>query len=511
MKNYQNVITNILNLLDGNPSLVEDANKAIDNLISTSNFTWYPTYVACDNDNQYLFTFFAESNYLDLDEFKEECDKALHMVQVLTDMGKNCVVFFIVEQVSDVVVLKKYLPKEHFGILHNEFAPALIEYPIGALSTSQDRLLLQPLRHLANAKNIKGKIAEILKDFSKDYLTAKRSADDDYERVKDLINSLLNCDSRFKLPAKSIQLIKLVEDILSKSIYNLRDHYFHACNTMIIGFVIMDIFYMKFCEVCHWKEDETVPEFIWIVTSLYHDIGYPAAFHTQMLVETYDAENHRQLFDTRVRQLRQDLWENEYETLAQILENLFSHICGADASPWEYDGFSHAISSEQFIFSLESSFIETGSHGAQGGLILMSKIDKAIRKITNQRDRKYFYRHIALAALSILFHDVSVRNICRKKGINYVYIANFPFASLLTFVDILQDDRRDLSGAITRPDIFKDVIPDGTGISVHLNKKVIDSSRKSKLYDELKEAFEFFVSNGLRFTIPLELRPTQES
>jgi len=209
-----------------------------------------------------------------------------------------------------------------------------------------------------------------------------------------------------------------------------------------------------------------------------------------------------------VRQGRQALWNDKYLPNALILDDLFKHITECRKSVWEYDGFSRKTTSSVFLKSLEASFVENGSHGAQGALILMSLIDEPIARMQDPADRKYLYRHLALAALSVLFHDSSVRNMYLSNGITNLRIADFPIASLLTYVDILQDDRRDLSGSLTRADIFKDVIGDDGSVSVQLNVRLIDSGRKTKLLHELKEAFVFFLSNGLKFLIPQELLST---
>jgi len=509
MRNYHDLIQSVLKNLLGRTEMARDANKAIDALFENPKFKWYPSYVANDKTNYYLFSPFTGTNYLDMEEFKEECKNANQVVEALHKQGKNCQVFFIVEQVSDVKALQSRIPrnnKDNFGILHNEFSPATIEHPVGSLSFSQNKLLLQPLEHLSKTKNLKGDIARILKKFSKNYLSSQRSAEADCKKIKKLIDALLCCDKRFKLKSGSIQFIKSTEDILSQSKHGLRDHYFHACNTMIIGFVIMEKFYKQFAAACNVYGGDIVPEFIWAITSLYHDIGYPAALYPQMLVDTYVAEDDRPLLEESARQMRQRLWDGRYKAPAHILEDLYSHTRAGNKSPWEHDGFERRTSSPAFLKSLELSFVETGSHGAQGVLILMSLINEAIREIKQSSDRKYLYRHIVLAAVSMLFHDASVRKTCRENGIDGIRISEFPIAGLLAYVDILQDDRRDISGVLIRPDIFKDIVFDKAGISARLNARVIDASRKTKLYNELKEAFEFFIDNGLKFIIPKELQ-----
>jgi len=505
MRNYSQIISSILASLEGSSTIVDDANKEIDKFFKKPSFNWYPTYLAHDNKNFYMFSPFNASSYLDMNEFQEECSEASRLIIKLNGMKKKCIVFYISENNLDVIELKKNLPRENFGILHNEFSVPIIEYPLGSLSCSSDKLLTQPLDHIIKAKKLHESVAKILKPFAKKYSSSRRSIEDDVESIKNLIESLLRCDKRFSIGSKSIQFMKSIERFLYESKKNLRDHFFHACNTLMIGFVAMDLFYEKFSSSCLIYGENIIPEYLWIITALFHDIGYSSSLHTQIIVETFNVEEARQSIEADVRQMRQNLWNNLYQTIGSVLENLYSHITKKNKTPWEYDGFPHKIQNKAFLKSLEDSFV-AGSHGASGVLILMSEIYKQIPNLDNSDDRKFLYRHVAIGALSILFHDFSVREVYRKNGISTLQIADFPIAGLLTYVDILQDDRRDLSGVITRPDVFKEVVTLGTAISAKLNMRIIDSSRGTKMYREFKEAFEFFVSNGISFVIPHELQ-----
>lgn len=108
--------------------------------------------------------------------------------------------------------------------------------------------------------------------------------------------------------------------------------------------------------------------------------------------------------------------------------------------------------------------------------------------------------------MSVLFHDPQVRNIFRKNGIPSVRLADFPFSGLLTYVDAIQDDRRDISGLVSRPDIFRDVISVEGVISARLNKRAMAESIRVKILNQLQEALEFFKRNGIAFAIPFELK-----
>jgi hypothetical protein len=111
-----------------------------------------------------------------------------------------------------------------------------------------------------------------------------------------------------------------------------------------------------------------------------------------------------------------------------------------------------------------------------------------------------------LASISILFHDQQVRDSLRVNSLNEIKTEDFPFAALLVYVDILQDDRRDMTSSSSRPDILRNVeIVEGSKIIARLEENVLTEGMKRKLFLELEEALSFFIMNGFTFIIPEEL------
>jgi hypothetical protein len=346
-----------------------------------------------------------------------------------------------------------------------------------------------------------------LRKFSQGYFNdPPRNEEEEEEKIRTFIDEVLSCDKRFKLQSKSIQLISKIEKLFSQAgSPPLRDHYYHACNTLLIGYLTIDRFYDQFKKLTSVYGDDIVIEFIWAVTALYHDIGYPASLQTDLMAEVYDLSEDKDILDPCMKQARQRLWDYKYSRIADILGDLFDHTCKNKADKWVYDGFAHKRKSLDFINSIKFAFIERGTHGAQGVLILLSIIDEVIDNLSKPSDREFLYRHLAISGLSILFHDASVRDSMRANKINNLKVVDFPLAGLLTYIDILQDDRRDLTGSVSRTDIFKDMVVENNIIRAILDCDAVAKETRSKLARELREAFEFFVMNGITFIIPAEL------
>jgi hypothetical protein len=504
MWNYRTLINSQLHLLSTTAVLAEDPNAEINKRIR-DRLTWYPPYFAFDEACSYILFPFSISSYIDDNEAKADCDSAFKLAKKLTSRKKRCNVVFITRQIEDSSALDRFKFIQNYSVLQADIDPPLLQTSKIPPSKYSARLISQPLKYLSKSTHLQGNIGKILKSFANNCIQNKLAREEEYNAIKELIDKIISNDKRFKLDTHSIHFVETIEKLFSESNVKLRDHYFHACNTMLIGFEIIDKFYTDFQNASTVYGHDINIEFTWAITSLYHDIGYPASLHGSIIGEAYDCQEDKPFTEACAMRDRQFIWESKHAKGAKILDHLFSHVTTHPRTPWAYDGFARESFSSHFHTSLQTAFIERGTHGAQGALMLTGFIDKTISKIKDAPDREYLYRHLGLSAMSILFHDPQVRNIFRKNGIPSVRLADFPFSGLLTYVDAIQDDRRDISGLVSRPDIFKDVISVKGVISARLNKRAMAESIRVKILNQLQEALEFFKRNGIAFAIPLEL------
>ena len=511
MINYKDTIYKVLVNLYGYESFyfVDDPNEKIDLILKNEEINWYPPYLVFCEDKFFMFMPFCYENFIDESEVKEECKNAQHLIDCLKSEGKNSKVFFITNANEDVKELGLQKLSNDFGILHNELDKPLLDFSVTNSFNLKCKLLPNILKYLANCENLKGKIGDLVRSFSKEYIEIKPEGNKENEMIKKFMEQILTCDERFKLDTEPINFMCEIEKITTSPENQIRYHYFHAFNTMMLGFMIIDKCYKRFDALVKKIGDDIVLEFIWILTSLYHDIGYPVPLQQFLICQTYglEREDNAVLIDGFLKQNRQDIWNSQYYCLAiEVLDNLFNHITNNRKGKWIFDGFPHPVQSKKFKNSIKISFIEKGAHGIAGALLLVLLTIKQIKGIEGNKDREFIYRHIMLASISILFHDSEVRNCFRNNSIKKIRAEDFPFSILLTYVDILQDDRRDPTGSSSRPDIFKDVeITNKNIIRATLNKEILIESIRKKLFEELEEALSFFVMNELVFAIPEEL------
>ena len=509
MINYKAIISKALDDLHKPFNFVNDPNEKIDSALNNKEINWYPPYLVFCDDKFFMFVPFCYEDFIDESEVKEECKNAQYLVNCFKEEGKSLKAFFITNKNEDVKALELQELSNDFGILHNEWEKPSLHFSITNSFNLKCKLLPNILKYLADCENLKGGIGNLIRRFSKRYLEKKPEGDNEDEMIKNFMEQILTCDERFKLDADPINFMSEIEKITTNPEDQIRDHYFHAFNTMMLGFMIIDKFYEKFDDLAKKIGDDIILEFMWILTSLYHDIGYPVLLQQPLICQTYglERENNSALIDGCVKQERQEFWNSQdYCLIVEVLNNLFSHVTNNKGEKWFFDGFPHPDQSTKFKNSMKISFIEEGAHGTAGALRLALLTIKQIRGIEGNKDREFIYRHIMLASISILFHDLKVRNCFRKNTIKNIRAEDFPFSILLTYVDILQDDRRDLTGSSSRPDIFKDIkIANRKIIVATLEEEILVESIRKKLFEELEEALSFFVMNELVFAIPEEL------
>jgi len=491
-------------------NFIDDSNEKIDAILSNEEIKWYPTYlVECENQ-LFMFMPFCYEHFIDDSEVKEECKNAQHLIDCLKNKETSSKVFFITNVNEDVKALELQDLSNDFGILHNEWTKPLLDYSIRDIFNVKCKLIPKILKYLSNCKNLKGEIGNLIRNFSKRYLKEKPEDDRENEMIKEFMEQILTCDDRFKLDIDSINFMAEIERIVTRLEGKTREHYFHTCNTMMLGFMIIDKLYNIFATLLKKYGDDIVLEFVWILTSLYHDIGYPILLQEPFICQSYglERESDLALIHDSIKQQRQNIWDSpEYIFVVEVLNNLFNHIYHNKKGKWVFNGFQRpSPSSTKFKNSVKISFIEKEAHGAAGTLKLALLTNTRLRDVEKYKVREFLYRHAMLASISILFHDSKVRYCFRENSIKRIKAKNFLFSVLLTYVDILQDDRRDSTGSSSNPDIFKDIsIPNGKTIVAKLEESILTEGIKNKLFEELKEALAFFIMNGLTFDIPEEL------
>ncbi|MEW6411751.1 MAG: hypothetical protein AB1483_04665 [Candidatus Zixiibacteriota bacterium] len=480
---------------------------------SKPTLAWCPTYAAESDKHVFIFERFRREDYADLSELNELAERITATIEILKKGKKQPILYFLTDADEDLEFLKSHPETAKSGVLHRLDGGSARVFSTVAEALNKDRRLLPAVvLALSEAKRLRGPIGDLIRKFCTEYLEHLDKQEED-KTIKQFIKDLLNCDPRFQLQCSPIDFMGEIESLLSGSGIEIRDHYYHAFNTMLIGYLVIDSAYDRFLSLGGTLGEDIDIEFLWLLISLYHDIGYPVA-NFEKITEKVFAMAQEDVSDTLAQQtkaLRQYFWEEETTGLATtVIEDLFGHLYSGKTGRWRWDAFklekySSPDGLTPFRATLKTAFVELGSHGAAGAIKMAQLVRHLLKQIDEDDDREFLYRHVLLAGVSILLHDYQVRSHMIENQINPVKAQHFGFSLLLTYVDIIQEDRRTKSAIFDRPDIFAGVVVSDGGIRAQLSDQGLSASVKKRLLKELSGALSFFEMNGVTFIIPLEL------
>lgn len=320
--------------------------------------------------------------------------------------------------------------------------------------------------------------------------------------VLETLSKLFTCDKRFTGDASLVYLLSSVEQTLDRE--GVRDHFFHSFQVFLLGCQVIDQTYKHLrdalLEVLPGVDGCSI-EFAWLLTALFHDVGYALQRRGEV--------KHRILGLSQPPYEEQEIMqENEailddfcYETAINQLASLYEHLCQSPiAEAWS--GEPLWVADSPFERACRRSFIE-GGHGAAGALRLAVEYVRLSKKDKLGPDqRRFAARHVYLSALSIAVHDLHFREALRAEKITSITTRRFPFGSLLTYIDALQDDRR--SRVLEGP--LRDTLK-GLAVKDSLVSATFDFAQfeRAHLYEKQKEVTDittFFVQDGLRYDFP---------
>jgi hypothetical protein len=137
-----------------------------------------------------------------------------------------------------------------------------------------------------------------------------------------------------------------------------------------------------------------------------------------------------------------DMWETRFAGARQDLSSLYR----AASKKWTppslqmppVDAFDNAV--QRAYFDGRNT-----SHSLVSGLRLISLCQSQNVPKAKEYDPKVALTACVIAALGMMFHDQRCRAVLTAAGVSPIAFEHLPYASLLMFVDALQDDRRDIS------------------------------------------------------------------
>lgn len=413
---------------------------------------------------------FSSSDY-DYDYLKNFCKKYKFGLKVYSVIGINTILPFAEEKIEKVI--RKKTKKEGW-------------FPQLILSESK------------KIKKIKYKktIIELVTKIEKYH-----SEDKQLIFIRTAIDKMLKSGSNYIGNDIPFMRLSNFESLFNFSDIKGKDHVFHSVRVFLIGCIIIDRFYDKLLD--YYKEilgtDKVDIEYIWLLTSLFHDIGRVK----QDLYRIYlhdPSKDNLTLKEGLSEELRKNWQDETYKNSLGNVVELIKQSCKRNSKRDKpFVGYALGGDIDDKIAGLlRESYNNLKSHGVISCFDLSSDLLGKM-KAAKFNSKTFLLYHIFPAVLSIAFHDWKIWKDLAELKIFPINIKNFPMASLLIFIDTWDDYKRDGEEKISIDKLAMDNNQVTVYLTWHKNKDYLDeklkydSFERNVLFSDLKLKIE--VSN----------------
>lgn len=336
----------------------------------------------------------------------------------------------------------------------------------------------------------------ILKSFASKYLELRKGkdiSDAEYDLVDKTIKKIFD-NKKFHYSSEPYLRLKYYEPLLTGT----REHYLHSFQIMLMGCVVIDKYYQEFIKYYknifpHEKDFDI--GYIWLMVSIFHDIGYPSQKANNLIGEQYGYTE-----EISITGLEKIAEKVDYRQAAIQMQSFIRHCCCKKIkNNWVPEIMEDEDSEIQDV--LREYLINRRSHGVTSCFQFLSRILRESRVASERANRPLIVTHVIPAVASIALHDCRIWDNFRKLNVFPINITRFPFAVLLIFLDSLHDwKRNNLSEEIPEFAIFDGFTFTDNCVEVKVYwADPIQLAKKMPEYIDVKENIKF---NGLRLKLP---------
>jgi hypothetical protein len=226
-----------------------------------------------------------------------------------------------------------------------------------------------------------------------------------------------------------------------------KDHFFHSFQNFFFGLIAVLVLPDKFnlCQTIAKLHFTVDPFHVWFVTALWHDAGYGIAHFDDLAEDVFAAGASDTGEHGRAEFLRSSIVQEALLVISALMVRLLQP--SKARTQWLPPQIGHRRSPEHKKISLaiRDSVIQQ-DHGGASALRLYAEFMPMIKR-TSAEKQLILKQIMYLSCGSAPFHDWAFRECVRQRCGEYrIPTEAMPYASLLAFVDSIQDDRRDLTG-----------------------------------------------------------------
>jgi len=403
------------------------------------------------------FIFFEQGtkNYIAVDLiFNQQLSKKIYEKEVLPALSenKNLKVCLLSPSEHEHSSLKRFCKKERIGLKIystydiNTIVPLSFEKVGKVIARRIKKEGWFPRVILDEVKKIKKvSFADLLKDLA-NKLAKNTSKDKQFSLIRKYINKILQSHSDFIGDTYPFMKLSNFESLLKLSNINNREHVFHSVRVFIIGCIIIDRFYDDF--MCYYKEifpgtKKINLEYMWLMTSLFHDIGRikQKAYLIYMHNEKEENETLMEVLDEQMSKAWKD--REYYLALGNVVE-LINHCCMKKEDRQPFTGFAIEGKIDPRLSGiLTESYNKRISHGVISCFDLAADLLRKIGASKKTRNKTFLLYHIFPAIVAIALHDWRIWEELKPLKVFPMGLEKFPLAALLIYIDTWDDFKRD--------------------------------------------------------------------
>lgn len=459
---------------------------------------WRPHYLFEDTRNKKYLAF---SIIYDAESFPTILSQEVEKVKTQCSLD----FFFIVEEESLLDIFEENCQQRGLGlVLSKSNSLSLVREAVESVIPVKTRARYAghypswvinaiPELRLGNSK-----LRTVLKDFSKVYRKLKNNNELDFQKeeglVKNTIAESLKSDNRYTSGVDSFKLLSRFESFVDY----IRDHYFHSFHIFLLGLLILDHYqadFVRYYKSIFPRYKSLSLEFTWLLTSIFHDVGYPIAKLDDLKEDIYGVSGIPGEKEVT------DVWGDPVykENLKQLISLFkFSLSNRGHKIDWPSEVFGTADDQLERVF--RESFYDC--HGVAGCFRFLVDIFSEARREVDTEKKVFLVNHIYPAALSISLHDRIFRERLTQIGVKKIRLSRFPFAVLLGYLDSLQEDRRDKFLCIETPELLQGFEYNGK-VLASINETLAERyPRFGKLKAECTDFMNFVECDGIKFEYP---------
>ncbi|MBU0477835.1 hypothetical protein KKC91_04625 [bacterium] len=306
------------------------------------------------------------------------------------------------------------------------------------------QIILNELKQIKKIR-FKDQIKTLAKDLEKTHKKERQLS-----IVRNSINKMLRTHPSYLGNDIPFMRLSNFENLLNFSDVKCKDHVFHSARVFLIGCIIIDKFYKKFSDYYQkiLGTSKINVEYIWLLASLFHDIGRIKRDAYRIYLSDPDKDNPA-LKEKIEEELSKDWQREEYKNSLGNIVELIKQSCKKNKDRDKpFIGFALGEVDENIAPILRESYNKLKSHGVVGCFELSSDFLRK-KKASNFKNKAFFLYHIFPAALAIALHDHRIWKELADVKIFPIDMKNFPLAALLIYIDTWDDYKREDEQKVT--------------------------------------------------------------